>query len=85
MMKILKFQSTVGSNRNEFPIEVMATVKFQKIVGEVGKKLNLPNESITIHPPGGAALTFTDYNKTVEEIIEAYGDRFRIINRGVVG
>lgn len=84
-MKIVKFQSTIGKYREEFPIEVPGSVKFQRVVGEVGKKLNLSNESITIHPPGGAALTSTDYNRVVDDIINLYGNRFKIINRGVVG
>ena len=84
-MKVLKFQSTMGTYQEEFPIEVPGSVKFQKIVSEVGKKLNLSGEAITIHPPGGAALTSTDYNRTVDDVINLYGNRFKIINRGIVG
>lgn len=84
-MRIVKFQSTIGTFREEFPIEVPGSVKFQRIVGEVGKKLNLTSEAITIHPPGGAALTSTDYNRSVDDVINLYGNRFKIINRGVVG
>ena len=85
MMHILKFTPTVGTHTDEFPFESPGTVKFIKAVDEVGKKLNLTREAIIISVPGGAALTSSEFNMTVDEIVTKYGERFQIGNRGIVG
>ncbi len=84
-LRILHFTPTVGTHKEIIPFESPGTVKFQKAVNEIGKKLSLALENIAVCPPGGAAMIDSDYTLTVDEIIERYGDRFRIINRGVVG
>lgn len=84
-LRMLTFIPAVGVYKEEIPFESPGTVKFQKAVNEIGKKLSLALENIAVCPPGGAALIDSDYTKTVDEIIDRYGDRFRIINRGDVG
>ena len=84
-IRILRFTTTVGVTKDEIPFESPGTVKMQKAVAEVAKKLNLAMEAIAIAPHGGAALTSSEYRLNVDEIVERYGERFAIINKGIVG
>jgi hypothetical protein len=85
MMKVLYFTTTVGTEHQQIPFETVGTVKFFEVLNEIAKKLNLTAEGIAVAPPGGAALVYTDYQLTVDEVITKYGPYFSIINRGIVG
>ncbi|MDH5647567.1 MAG: hypothetical protein OEZ01_16270 [Candidatus Heimdallarchaeota archaeon] len=84
-MIIIRFLPTVGVTREEIPFETPETVQLQKVLNEVGKKLNLNMDDIAIYPLGSTALSPSEYITSVGEIVAKYGVRFRIINRGDVG
>lgn len=84
-MRMLQFKTTVGTEAKEYKFEYPGTVKFRRAVADVSKKLDLAMDNIAIAPEGGAALTHSEYQLTVEEVNQRYGARFLIINKGIVG
>ncbi len=82
---VLTFISTAGAEREVFNQEFPRDVQFFRTIAEISRKLNMKNEDIVITVPGGAALTNSEMNLTVDEITKRYDTTFTIINRGIVG
>ena len=84
MLKVMYFTTTVGTEHQQIPFETAGSVKFFEVLNEIAKKLNLSSEGIAVAPPGGAALVYTDYQLTVDEVIknvEGCSDNFDPIIR----
>ena len=82
---VLTFITTAGAEREQFTQEFPRDVQFFRTIAEIARKLNMKNEDIVITVPGATALTSSEMNLTVEEIIRKYNTTFTIINRGIVG
>ena len=81
----LYFSTVIGAKHNRLPYESPNKIIFREVIVEIAKKLSIDSEQIAISSKFGDVLTKTDFNKTVEVIVEEYGDSFDVINRGVVG
>jgi len=79
------FINSLGPNNDEIPFESPENVKFLNIVKEIIKKSDLKMVNVNVAPVGGAALLQTEYNLPLENIVEQYGYKFTLLNKGVVG
>ena len=85
VMKRVYFTTVVGTEHKHIPFEIPGEIYFHELVVEVARKFGIGTEQIAVSSEMGEALTSSDFNETVNEIIRKYGTGFQIINRGIVG
>ncbi len=84
-LKRIYFTNVVGTEHKQIPFETPGEIIFHELVVEVAKKFSIATEQIAVSSEMGNTLTITDFNSTVDEIINKYGTAFQVINRGIVG
>ena len=84
-LKRLYFTNVVGTEHKQIPFETPGEIVFHELVVEIAKKFGIATEQIAISSEMGETLTATDFNSTVDEVINRYGTAFQVINRGIVG
>ncbi|MHA1728673.1 MAG: hypothetical protein ACTSWY_08055 [Promethearchaeota archaeon] len=82
---ILYFTTRVGFDKKSIPFNTTASLLFVDVVAEVCKKLNISQQSLSLATPGGLVLSASDFNKTVNMIVEEFGTAFEVIDQGIVG
>lgn len=85
MLTKLRFITTTGIKEESFDFEFPEDVRMMQSIKDVAKKLQLNAEDIVLAPPGGTALTATQYQMRIKEVINQFGTVYTIINRGIVG
>jgi hypothetical protein len=82
---ILHFTTRVGFEKKSIPFNASPSLIFVDLIAEVCKKMSISQQSLSLATPGGIVLTVTDFNKTVNQIIQEYGSAFEVIDQGIVG
>jgi len=82
---VIHFTTRVGFEKNSTPFNASPSLIFVDLISEVCKKMNISQQSLSLATPGGIVLTVTDFNKTVNQIVQEYGTAFEVIDQGIVG
>src|SRR5271157_1138489 len=79
----LKFYSPFGEVE-DYELSVLPGSDFDKIFPEIANAFGVNAKLLNVAPTGGAALTPTDLQQTVEKVVEKYGNVFGLINRELI-
>ena len=84
-LNTIYFVNKFGSEKKQVPFPVAPNIKLMDIIPEISKKFGVSSQNICIANMGGQVLTTTDLLRTINELVEKFGNTFDIIDRGIVG